>query len=243
MRKTKKIKHELYYFAAKKLQKEEADYLYLHMSLNIHWEDLFNFIEFIYWFKKQKFKNIGQIGRTHIQINKIYKKEIDKYYNFAPAKDKDNPEKIEYWIPYVEPKAFSTGEANFFEFISINDLKERYQKNIIDYITKTIISQYNLKVIKMGVMKNYNEHHVKALLKSANNSDFKRDIELIRSICKKVYTTTRFPVSYHAYQRNYMKLIKQDKNFKKFYNVIKACETGILELKNNTFYYYGKEVI
>ncbi len=132
-----------------------------------------------------------------------------------------------YWIPTLETREFLSGESNFIEFVSINDLKERYQKNILEYITKTVIShnkinENDLKVIKMGVMKNYNEHHVKSLIESANNSKFKNDVKLIRSICKKIYTTTRFPISYHAYQRNYMKLIKQNKNFKKFYNVIKA---------------------
>jgi len=246
LRKTKKIKNDLYYFAAKELQKDGN--LHLHMSLNIHEDDLISFIEFVYWFKKQKFKNIGQIGRTHFSISTAFKNKIKTYFTIKEIRDKHDKNKIMYWIPLLEMREFTSGEANFIEFVSLNDLKRRYQKNILEYITKTVIShnkisQDDLKIIKMGVMKNYNEHHIKSFIKSAHNSDFKKDIELIRSICKKVYTTTRFPISYHAYQRNYMKLIKHNKNFKKFYNVIRACETGILELKNNVFYYNGKKVV
>ena len=246
LRKTKKIKNDLYYFAAKELQKDGN--LHLHMSLNIHEDDLLNFIEFIYWFKKQKFNNIGQIGRTHFSVSTAFKNKIETHFILKEIRDKKDNNKILYWFPLLETREFSSGEANFIEFVSLNDLKERYQKNILEYITKTVISHNqiskdDLKVVKMGIIKNYNEHHIKSLVRSVHTSDFKKDIELIRSICKKIYTTTRFPISYHVYQRNYMKLIKCSKNFKKFFNVIKACETGVLELKNNTFYYYGKEVI
>lgn len=246
LRKTKKIKNSLYYFAAKELQKDGN--LHLHASINIHVSDLINFIEFIYWFKRQKFNNIGQIGRTHFSVSTAFKNKIKKYFSLKEIRDRKDNKKFLYWIPTLETREFFTGEANFIEFVSIKDLKERYQKNILEYITKTVlgkddINEDDLKALKMGVLKNYNNHHIKSLIKSAKNLNFKSDVEVIRNICRKVYTTTRFPVSYHTYQRNYMKLIKHNKSFRKFFNVIKAYEIGILELKHNKFYYVGREIV
>jgi hypothetical protein len=240
MRKSKKIKHKIYYFAAKELQ--SIGNLHLHASVNIHIDDLIPLIEFIFWFKKQKFKNIGQIGRTFLVISNAYKKMIEDYLKIEDVKDKKNPEKIYYWFPYLENRTFNSGEITFIEFVTLNDLEERYNENITKYITKTIIAQYDLKTIKTGVIKSINKHNLKGIIKSAKNLKFREQVKIIRNICGKVYTTSRFPVSFHLYQRNYTKLVKINKKFKSFYNVIKSCERGYLQVKNGKFFYMGKEV-
>ena len=240
LRKTKKIKNKVYYFATKELQ--ENGKFHLHASINIHKDDLISFIEFVYEYKRKKHKNIIPIDRTFIVLSNAYKKIIEKEFRLTPVKDKKNPEKDTYWIPYMESRKFTHGEATFFEFVTLNDLKKRYNENITNYITKTILAQYDLQTIKTGVNKSINIHNLKDLIKSAENKYFREQVKKIRNICGKVYTTTRFPVSFHLYQRNYTKLVKVNKKFRSFYNVIKSFESGYLQIKNNKFFYMGKEV-
>jgi len=159
-----------------------------------------------------------------------------------PVKDKKNPDKDTYWIPYIESRKFGDGETTIFEFVTLNNLKERYNNNITNYITKTILAQYDLKTIKTGVIKSINLHNIKDIIKSAENRYFRKEVQKVRSICRKVYTTTRFPVSFYLYQRNYTKLIKVNIRFKNFYNVIQSFEKGFLQIKNGKFFYMGNEV-
>ena len=240
LRKTKRLKHKVYYFETKELQSNGK--LHLHASINIHQDDLISFIEFVYEYKRKKHKNIIPIDRTYISLSNAYKTIIEKEFRLFSVKDKKNPEKEIYWIPYIESREFTSGEATFFEFVTLNDLKERYNENITNYITKTILAQYDLQTIKTGVIKNLNIHNIKNLIKSSEDKNFREQVRTIRNYCRKVYTTTQFPVSFYLYQRNYTKLLKVNKKFKSFYNVIKSFERGYLTIKSDRFFYLGKEV-
>ena len=219
IRKSKKFKHKIYYLATKELQ--QNDNLHLHISFNIHLNNLLNFIEFIYWYKKQKFKNAYQIGRTHFELSNAYRKQIESVYRLQEVRDKKNHKRIMYVLPYIETRAFISGECTFIEFIGIKNLKEKYNEKFTKYIQKTILSQINVKNLKLGVIKNWNEHNVKTILQQATNKKFRTQIKLIREICKKVYTYSRFPVSFKLYQQNYTKLKKLSHRYISFYNVIK----------------------
>ena len=228
LRKTKKIKYKINYFATFELQKNGN--LHMHMSLNIHKSDLIGFIEFIYWYKVQKFKNYYNIGRTHIGLSTFYKTIIEKNFRLEKIADKKNPNKILFIINYLENRDFYSGEATFWEFISINVLKERYNENINNYIKKAIVAIEIKKeeILKLGAIKNWNYHNLKEILNSIDNN-FRKDVKTIRKVGQ-VYTFSHstFSLSFRLYQDNYTKLKRLNSKYGSYYNADKDYELGIL---------------
>ena len=131
LRKTKHIKNSIHYFAAFELQ-ELSNNLHTHMHLAIHKDDLIGFINFIYWYKQRKFdkSHLFPIGRVHIGLSSGYKNFIENYLKIKlePISSKNNPKRLEYYMPYLETRIFNDGDMTFWEFLNINDLKERYNE-------------------------------------------------------------------------------------------------------------------
>ena len=242
LRKTKKIKHRINYFAAFELQ--EDGNLHMHMSLNIHKSDLIGFIEFIYWYKGQKLKDFYNIGRTHIGLSIFYKNIIEKNFSLIKINDKKDPNKIMYIINYLENRDFYSGEATLWEFVSTNDLKERYNENINNYIKKTLVAAKLKKeeILKLGVLKNWNRHNLKEIISIENidtiNDDFRKDVKTIREVGQ-VYTYSHsiFSLKFRLYQNNYSELKKINLKYGSYYNADKDYELGRLIYVNNKFQY------
>lgn len=233
LRRSKRMKTKIYYFATFELQNDNN--LHMHMLLSIHNNDLIGFIKFIYDYKKKSL-NEYQIGRTHIGLSAIHKNKIEKEFMLQEIQDKTYPEKKMYILPTIDSREFNSGEATFFEFVNANDLKERYQENIVNYIKKTIAGQLDTETIKIGVAKNWNEHNLKTIFNSLQNTKYHKQIQMIRQVGQ-VYTYTRLPVSFSLYQSYYMLLKKVNKKYMSYYNVITDYLNGILEVKNNKFFY------
>ena len=238
LRRSKRMKSKIYYFATFELQNDNN--LHMHMLLSIHNSDLIGFIKFIYDYKKKSL-NGYQIGRTHIGLSGIHKNTIEKKFMLQEIQDKTYPEKKMYILPTIDSREFISGEATFLEFISAHSLKERYQENIINYIKKTIIGQLDTEVIKIGITKNWNEHNLKTIFNSLKNTKYHKQIQMIRKVGQ-VYTNTRLPVNFSLYQRYYMLLKKINKKYMSYYNVITDYLNGIIEVRNNKFFYNGKAI-
>jgi hypothetical protein len=238
LRRSKRMKSKIYYFATFELQNDNN--LHMHMLLSIHNSDLIGFIKFIYDYKKKSL-NEYQIGRTHIGLSGIHKNTIEKKFMLQEIQDKTYPEKKMYILPTIDSREFISGEATFLEFISAHSLKERYQENIINYIKKTIIGQLDTEVIKIGITKNWNEHNLKTIFNSLKNTKYHKQIQMIRKVGQ-VYTNTRLPVNFSLYQRYYMLLKKINKKYMSYYNVITDYLNGIIEVRNNKFFYNGKAI-
>jgi len=209
LRKTKHLKNPIHYFAAFELQ-SKSDNLHTHMHLATHEKDLQGFINFIYWYKQKKFDKsyLFPIGRVHIGLSSVYKNFIENKLKIKlePKPAKIDPTRIEYYMPYLETRIIDDGDATFWEFMTVNDLKERYNENILNYIKKTIVSQIDLETFKTGVAKNWTSYNVKTILKSIEKSKFKRDVEIVRTVGQ-VYTFSHstFALKYRLYQDNYSK--------------------------------------
>jgi len=238
LRKSKRMKSKIYYFATFELQNDNN--LHMHMLLSIHNNDLIGFIKFIYDYKKKSL-NEYQIGRTHIGLSAIHKNKIAKEFMLQEIQDKTYPEKKMYILPTLDSREFKSGEATFFEFVNANDLEERYQENIVNYIKKTIVGQLDTEAIKIGVTKNWNEHNLKTIFNSLENTKYHKQIQIIREVGQ-VYTYTRLPVSFSLYQNYYMLLKKANKKYMSYYNVITDYLNGILEVRNDIFFYNGRAI-
>ena len=238
LRQTKHIKNPIYYFATFELQQNGN--LHMHMHLAIHQNDLKGLINFIYWYKNQKFKDMFNIGRTHIGLSTYYKKIIEHEFCIRLVKvtDKKYPSKIMYIMNYLETRDFGSGEATFWEFVSINDLIERYNENILNYIKKTVVSQVDLKTLKIGAAKNWTSHNIKEILDSIDNSDYRKHIQTIRKVGQ-IYTFSHslFVLKFRLYQDNYSKLIQINSKYKSYYRADKDFERNILQYVNNQFLY------
>ena len=237
LRKTKHIK-DGYYFAAFELQQNGNLHMHMHLALNQN--DLQGLINFIYWYKNQKFKDVFNIGRTHIGLSTYYRKIIENelLIRLTKVTDKTDSTRIMYIMNYLETRDFGSGEATFWEFLSINDLKERYNENIINYIKKTMVSQIDLTALKIGTAKNWTSHNIKEILNSINNSDFSKHIKIIRKVGQ-VYTFSHslFALKFKLYQDNYSKLIQVNNKYKSYYRANKDFERNILQYINNQFFY------
>ena len=134
----------------------------------------------------------------------------------------------------------------FWEFVSVNDLKERYNDKIENYLIKTVVGQIDIKSLKMGINKAWNEHNLKNILNETNlfeiNNKFINNIKTIRSIGQ-VYTYNRLPFPFKVYQKYWSKLIAINKSYKSYYAVIKDYLKGILHYNNTTVFYEGKAII
>ena len=238
LRKTKHIKNPIYYFAAFELQQNGN--LHIHMHLAINQNDLEGLINFIYWYKNQKFKNMFNIGRTHIGLSIYYKKIIENelLIRLTEVTDKTDSTRIMYVMNYLETRDFNSGEATFWEFLSINDLKERYNENIINYIKKTVVSQIDLTALKIGAVKNWTSHNIKTILNSIENSQFRRDVKIIRKVGQ-IYTFSHslFALKFKLYQKNYSNLIKVNPKYKSYYRADKDFNQGILKFINQKIFY------
>ena len=237
LRKTKHIK-DGYYFAAFELQQNGNLHMHMHLALNQN--DLQGLINFIYWYKNQKFKDVFNIGRTHIGLSNYYKKTIENELQIRlnETTDKNDPTRTMYIMNYLETRDFGSGEATFWEFLSINDLKERYNENIINYIKKTMVSQIDLTALKIGTAKNWTSHNIKEILNSINNSDFSKHIKIIRKVGQ-VYTFSYslFALKFKLYQKNYSNLIKINPKYKSYYRANKDFEIGMIQYINKNFFY------
>jgi hypothetical protein len=234
LRKTKRIKHKIHYFGVFELQ-PQTDNLHLHLSLSIHKSDLLGFINFIYWYKKQNFKGFYNIGRTHIGLSAVYKNVIENKFRLTEVKDKKNPDRITYIINDLENRDFYSGEATFWEFVSASDLEERYNENFINYIKKTLVATGLKKeeIMKLGVLKNWNNHNLKEVLNIENietiDDDFRKDVNTIREIGQVyTYSYSTFSLSFRLYQDNYTRLKKFKSKYGSYYNADKDYELGIL---------------
>ncbi len=238
LRKTKLIKNPIYYFTAFELQQNGN--LHIHMHLALNQDDLQGFINFIYWYKNQKFKNVFNIGRTHIGLSTYYRKIIENelLIRLTKVTDKTDSTRIMYIMNYLETRNFNSGEATFWEFLSVNDLKKRYNENIINYIKKTVVSQIDLTLLKIGTAKNWTIHNIKEILNSINNSDFSKHIKIIRKVGQ-VYTFSHslFVLKFKLYQNNYSNLIQVNPKYKSYYRADKDFERNILQYINNQFFY------
>lgn len=234
LRKTKLIKNPVYYFTVFELQ--ENGNLHMHMHLAINQNDLDGFVNFIYWYKNQKFENVYNIGRTYIALSSSYKKNLeDKLYE---VKDKKDLTKKPYIMKYLETRDFDSGEATFWEFLSINDLIEKYNENIINYIKKTIVSQIDKEVFKIGAIKNWNLHNLKTILNSIENPQFRKDVKVIRKVGQiYTYSHSLFALKFRLYQDNYSKLVQVNNQFKSYYRANKDFERGILQFINQKIFY------
>ena len=237
LRKTKQIKSPVYYFTAFELQQNGN--LHMHMHLALNQKDLKGFIDFIYWYKNQKFKDVFNIGRTHIGISAYYKKIIENELSIRlrEVADKTDSTRIMYVMNYLETRDFSSGEATFWEFVSLSDLKERYNENIINYIKKTMVSQIDSAVLKIGTAKNWTSHNIKAILNSIENSQFRKNVEIIRKVGQ-VYTFSYslFKLKFRLYQDNYSNLIQINPKYKSYYRADRDFGNGILQYDNNYFF-------
>jgi len=83
----------------------------------------------------------------------------------------------------------------FLEFVSLSDLKERYNKNIINYIKKTVVFQIDLAALKIGAIKNWTSHNIKTILNSIEDSQFRKNVRIIRKVGQ-VYTFSSFQLVY-----------------------------------------------
>ena len=157
LRKTKRIKNQVFYFWTCELQKKGD--LHMHISLNIHLDDLNNFFKFILSYKCKNLPNqVYQIGRVHIGLLEELKNKIE--YSLKPVKEtkfvdyKKIKTKIVHYFHTEDCRIFKDGDATFLEFINEKGLKERYNENIIDYLKKTIVSQLDYDIIQYAVSKN-----------------------------------------------------------------------------------------
>jgi len=242
LRKTKYIKFAIHYFTAFELQKNKN--LHLHMHLSLHIKDLEGFIKFIYWYKKQIFNNIFNIGRTHIGLSTSYKNIIEKELILKEVKDKTDSNRIMYIIDGLEARDFYSGEATFWEFVSISDLKNRYNENILNYIKKTVASQIDLETIKIGTTKNWTSHNIKSIIHSIENSNFRNDIKIIRKVgLVYTYSYSTFALKFKLYQSNYSKLIKMNKRYNSYYRANKDFKRGILSTTKDKKLYYNNIAI
>ena len=238
LRRSKRMKSKIYYFATFELQNDNN--LHMHMLLSIHNSDLIGFIKFIYDYKKKSL-NEYQIGRTHIGLSAIHKNKIAKEFMLQEIQDKTYPKKKMYILPTIDSREFKSGEATFLEFVNANDLEERYQENIVNYIKKTIAGQLDTEAIKIGITKNWNEHNLKTIFNSLENTKYHKQIQMIREVGQ-VYTYTRLPVSFSLYQSYYILLKKVNKRYMSYYNVITDYLNGIIKVSNNEFFYNGKAI-
>jgi len=234
LRKTKLIKNPVYYFTAFELQ--ENGNLHMHMHLALNQNDLDGFVNFIYWYKNKKFKNIYNTGRTYIELPLYYKKNLED--KLDDVKEKEDSTREPYIMKYLETRDFFSGEATFWEFLSANDLLERYNENIINYIKKTIVSQIDKEVFKIGAVKNWNSHNIKTILNSIENPQFRRDVKIIRKVGQ-IYTFSHslFALKFRLYQDNYSKLIQANNKYKSYYRADKDFTKGILQFINQKFFY------
>ena len=244
LRKTKYIKSNIHYFAAFELQKDRN--LHLHMHLSLHIQYLEGFIKFIYWYKKKIFNNIFNIGRTHIGLSTSYKNIIENelQIRLKEVKDKTDSNRIMYIMNYLETRDFYSGEATFWEFLSINNLKDRYNENILNYIKKTVASQIDLETIKIGTTKNWTSHNIKSIIHSIENSNFRNDIKIIRKVGQVyTYSYSTFALKFKLYQNNYSKLIKINKIYNSYYRANKDFKRGILSTTKDKKLYYNNIAI
>jgi len=237
LRKTKQIKSPVYYFTAFELQGNGN--LHMHMHLALNQKDLEGFINFIYWYKNQKFKDVFNIGRTHIGISAYYKKIIENELSIRlrEVADKTDSTRIMHVMNYLETRDFSSGEATFWEFVSLSDLKERYNENIINYIKKTMVSQIDLAAFKIGAIKNWTSHNIKTILNSIEDSQFRKNVRIIRKVGQ-VYTfsSSLFKLKFRLYQDNYSNLIQINLKYKSYYRADRDFGNGILQYDNNYFF-------
>jgi len=238
LRKTKQIKSPIYYFTAFELQQNGN--LHMHMHLALDQKNLEGFIDFIYWYKNQKFKDVFNIGRTHIGIFAYYKKFIENELSIRlrEVADKTDSKRIMYVMNYLETRDFSSGEATFWEFVTLSDLKKRYNENIINYIKKTMVSQIDLAAFKIGAIKNWTSHNIKIILNSIEDSQFRKNVRIIRNVGQ-VYTflSSLFKLKFRLYQDNYSKFIQANNKYKSYYRADKDFTKGIFQFINQKFFY------
>jgi hypothetical protein len=197
-------------------------------------------------------------------LSKSYKKLFEKKYTLIEKNDKYYPgkpyneNKKSYIIEELENRDFEKGEATFWEFISIKDLKERYIENIVNYIIKTFVAKFTpeeineiltkdnkIKIIQKIAIESCVKYTLKDILNSIdypkNNSKAKKlrkNVETIRKVGQ-VYTFSysTFTLPFKLYQENYTKLKNLHKKYGFYYNADKDYELGRLIYRNNEFHY------
>jgi hypothetical protein len=263
LRKTKLIKHKKHYFCVFELQ--DNGNLHFHMHLMIHENDLEGFINFVYWYKKKEFKGYYNIGRTYIELSSIYKKIFEKKFTLIKTKDKPYPgkpyndKKISYVIKELDNRDFNKGESTFWEFLSVKDIRDRYDDNIVKYLKKTLVAKFTSKQIDniLNFDKNKVKIHqriliegwIKYSLKSILNSidypqdkneseKFRNNVNTIRKVGQ-VYTfsNSTFTLKFKLYQQYYTRLKNLHKKYGFYYNADKDFEFGILILVEGEFQY------
>ena len=222
LRKTKRIKNQIFYFWTCELQ--SSGDLHIHISLNIHVDDLNNFFKFILEYKCKKLpRYIYQIGRVHIGLLKDLQNNVKfslKDRNVTKFVGYRKVVKTKFHYFYTEEcRTFKSGERTFLEFIDKKGLKERYNENIVDYLKKTIAAQLDYDLIQYAISKNWNEHNLKNIFKSLINEKNYNELKKIRKIGR-VYSHSTFPFPFRLYQKYYMCLKEKNKKYAIYYNVI-----------------------
>lgn len=238
LRRTKKIKHKIFYFWTCELQRKGD--LHMHISLSIHLGDLNNFFEFVLKYKCQKLpRYIYQIGRVHIELLKDLQNNVEfslKDRNVIKFVGYKKIVKTKFYYFYTEEcRTFKSGETTFLEFVDEKGLKARYNENIIDYLKKTIVSQLDYDIIQYAVSKNWNEHNLKNIFKSLINKKSYQEIRRIREVGR-VYSHSVLPFPFRLYQKYYMCLKKRDKKYAVYYNIISDYLNGKIIIKENKIY-------
>lgn len=253
MRLSKKFKSDIRYFGVIEVQPESGA-LHAHILVSVaSVEDMFSLVEFVQDFKgrykkayKFKSKKALPIGRSHIGISSVLKKDFESRYTLKPCPAKKDSSRIEHYMPELERREFKDGDWTPIEFYGAKMLEERYGENetdkgvgeekdekrkyenkITEYLTK--IEKLDMKTIKEGVYKCQLRHDTKSMLN--DNYINKLYLLFIRKIGR-VYTHSRFPFSWSLYQKHRRKLIRYNPKYKVFYACIEDIRNGNLIVKN-----------
>ena len=141
MRRSKRFKCDVRYFAVVEVQ-PDAGALHAHISISVNGVDeMIALLEFIQDFKGRynqaymfKSKQALPIGRSHVGISSMLKKELEQRYTFRAHTAKGDSSRTEHYMPELEQREFRNGNWTPIEFYTKSMIEDRYAEQITDYL-------------------------------------------------------------------------------------------------------------
>jgi len=241
MRRSKRVKEKIRYMATTELQSDGN--LHLHIFLSVEEDDLFGLVEFIYDFKKRYVKpysyrnsEVYPIGRLHIGISVRYQHQFKQRYALNSFTAKSDSTRTENYISCLESREFRSGNWTPVEFYTEQMIMNRYEEQIVSYLTKTLDGEYELETehIKEGVAKCQLRHDAKTMF--SDNYISKLQVRFVRLIGKSLYTHSVLPFPFKLYQQYYKILKKYNPRYTLYYSCITDIQEGKLAVKGQNIF-------